>query len=78
MLPEIVGPDFVIELATMTVMYVGTLLGGPELLPELLVHVPPQFGGFGLVEFAKPLKLAGAGPPLSEFRFAHCAPQNVT
>ena len=56
----------------------GTLFGGPELFPGSLVHVPPQFGGFGLVELPKPLKLEGAGPPLSEFLFAHCAPQNVT
>lgn len=78
MLPEIVGPDCVIELATMTMMYDGMLLGGPELLPEVLVHVPPQLGGFGLVTLAKPLKLAGAGPPLSELTRAQCAPQNVT
>ena len=78
MLPEIVGPDFVIELATMTAMNCGTLLGGPELLPGLLVQVPPQIAGLGLVERAKPLKALGAGPPLSEFSFAHCAPQNVT
>ena len=26
----------------------------------------------------KPLKLAGANPPLSELSFHHCAPQKVT
>lgn len=78
MSPEIVGPDFAIELVTTTVINEGTLLGGPELLPGLLVHAPPQIGGFGLVELAKPLKPAGAGPPLNELRFAHCALQNVT
>jgi hypothetical protein len=57
MLPEIVEPDCVIELAAITVMKGGRLLGGPELLPVPLVHVPPQAGGFGLVELAKPLKL---------------------
>jgi hypothetical protein len=78
MLPAIVEPDCVIELAAITVMKGGMLLGGPELLPGSLVHVPPQVGGFGLVELAKPLKLRGAAPLLSEFNRAHCAPQNVT
>lgn len=71
-------PDFVIELDTSTVMYDATLLGGPELLPGSLAQLPPQVGGAVLVEFAKPLKLDGAEPPLSEFNFHHCAPQNVT
>ena len=71
-------PDLVIELETITAMYSGTPLGGPELLPGSLVHVPPQFGGWVLVEFAKPLKLEGAEPPLNEFSLAHCAPQKVT
>ena len=78
MLPEIVPPDCVIELAAITVMNGGTLLGGVELLPVPLVHVPPQAAGFGLVELAKPLKLWGAVPPLREFTEAQCAPQNVT
>lgn len=71
MSPEIAGPDLVIELVTMTAINEGTLGGGPELLPGLLVQTPPQRGGFGLVELAKPLKLEGAGPPLKELRFAH-------
>ena len=78
MSPEITLPDCVIALDTITVMNSGMLLGGPELLPGSLLHVPPQFAGFGVAEFAKPLKLAGADPPLSEFFVAHCAPQNVT
>lgn len=78
MLPDIVEPDFFIELDAITVMYDGTLLGGPELFPGSLVHTPPQVGGFVLVESAKPLKLFDAEPPLREFCFAHCAPQNVT
>src|ERR1044071_3237269 len=78
MLPEIVEPDCVMELAAITVMRGGRLLGGPELLPGLLVHVPPQSAGFGSVDWAKPLKLLGAVPPLKEFSWAHCAPQNVT
>jgi hypothetical protein len=61
MSPLIIGPDFVIELETITVMSAGTLDGGPELLPGSLSHVPPQ-GGFE--QLAKPLKLAGASPPL--------------
>jgi hypothetical protein len=61
--PPIIGPDFVIKLETITVMSDGMLGGGPELLPGSLCHVPPQIGGFGFGELAKPLKLAGV-PPL--------------
>ena len=64
MSPLSIEPDFVIKLETITVMSAGTLGGGPELLPGSLCHVPPQAGGFGFGELAKPLKLAGAGPPL--------------
>ena len=64
MSPLSMEPDFVIELETITVMSAGTLGGGPELLPGSLCHVPPQSGGFGFVQLAKPLKLAGAEPPL--------------
>ena len=67
MLPAIVEPDFVAVLAAIAAMYDGTVLGGPELLPGPLVHVPPQSTGFGAVELAKPLKLLGAWPPLREF-----------
>lgn len=61
MSPLIIGPDFVIKLETITVMSAGTVGGGPEVLPGSLCHVPPQ-GGFA--QLAKPLKLAGAPPPL--------------
>src|SRR4051812_11701166 len=71
-------PFFVTELETITVMYCGMAAGGPELLPGSLVHVPPQMAGAVLVALANPLKLDGAAPPLKEFCFAHCAPQNVT
>ena len=64
MSPLSIEPDFVIKLETITVMSAGTLSGGPELLPGLLRHVPPQAAGFGSGELAKPLKLAGALPPL--------------
>src|SRR5438445_723149 len=78
MLPEITAPDWVIELATITLIVFGTPLGGTELLPGSLFHVPPQAAGFVLVKLAKPLKLTGAGPPLREFCVAHCAPQKTT
>lgn len=61
MSPLSTGPDFVIKLETITVMSAGTVSGGCELLPGSLSHVPPQ-GGFE--QLAKPLKLAGARPPL--------------
>jgi hypothetical protein len=64
MFPLSIGPDFVIKLETITVMSAGTVSGGCELLPGSLCHVPPQAGGFGFVQLAKPLKLAGAVPPL--------------
>ena len=62
--PLSIWPDFVIKLETITVMSAGTVAGGCELLPGSLSHVPPQAGGFGFGELAKPLKLAGAEPPL--------------
>ena len=71
-------PDCTTELDAITVINRGMVLGGPELLPGLLVHVPPQVGGFVLVELANPLKLLGGLPLLSEFECAHCAPQKVT
>ena len=77
-LPEIVAPDFVIELLTITEINAGTLLGGPQLLPGLLVQAPPHIAGFGLVELANPLKLPDTLRPLGEFKSAHCALQNVT
>jgi hypothetical protein len=42
MLPEMPGPDFVIELATMTLMVDGSVAGGLEGAPVPLVQVPPQ------------------------------------
>ncbi len=77
MLPEIFEPDFDVELVTMTAMYAGSgPAGGEALLPGSVLHVPPHCGVAGLT--AKPLKDDGALPPLSEFDFDHCAPQNVT
>ena len=63
MLPLSVDPDFVIELETITVMSAGMVSGGFELLPGSLIHVSPQVGGL-FVQVTKPLKLAGAVPPL--------------
>ena len=78
MLPEITEPDFDVELVTMTVINFGTDAGGGGLFPGSVFQTPPHAGGFVVVTFAKPLKLAGATPPLREFCFAHCAPQKVT
>ena len=51
-LPEMTERDLVIELATMTLMVEGTVDGGLELLPEVVLHVPPQFAGLGVVTSA--------------------------
>ena len=64
MSPLSTEPDFVIKLETITVISAGTVSGGCPLLPGSLVHVSPQIGGFGFVQLTKPLKLAGALPPL--------------
>jgi hypothetical protein len=71
-------PDLVIELAAITLMVEATVAGGDELPPGLVFHVPPHADGLGLGISAKPLNAAGALPWLSEFCFAHWAPQNVT
>jgi hypothetical protein len=75
LLPLITDPDFVILLDAITVINVGTLFGGPELLPESLLHTPPQFGAGPPIELAKPLKADGGVPWLRLFFFAHCEPQ---
>jgi len=69
MLPDMVEPDLLIELESITAIKVGTVAGGAELLRSV-AHVPPQVGGVVLVIPAKPLNAAGAGPPLSELTFA--------
>jgi hypothetical protein len=78
MLPEIVEPDLLIELAAITVMVLGTEFGGGALLPGSVFHVPGQEAGLGVVKRAKPLKVFGAAPPLRVLAFDHWAPQNVT
>src|SRR5438552_16735687 len=70
-LPEIVEPDWLIELETITAMKEGTVAGGSELFPGSVIHIPPQAGGVVLVMLVMPLKALGAGPPLSDLRFAH-------
>lgn len=77
-LPEIVGPDWLMELDAITAMNSGTERGGLELVPGSVVQVSPHRGVLLGVVLAKPVKLAGAGPPLSEFGCDHWAPQKVT
>src|SRR2546421_9118471 len=64
------------ELETITPMYCGTVAGGFELLPGLLVHVPPHVGV--VVPSSNPLKAFGAAPLVIGLFCDHCAPQKVT
>src|SRR5215218_8739718 len=76
-LPEIVDPDLLIELATITAMSCGNGPGGGgALLPGDVVQPVPHVTVGG--DFANPLNEAGAVPPLRLFSFHHCAPQKVT
>ncbi len=76
-LPKIAESDWLTELVTITAMYAGSgPAGGGVLLPGSAVQLMRQLGVVGFS--AKPLKLAGAGPPLTELSFPHCAPQKVT
>jgi hypothetical protein len=69
--PPIVEPDFEIELATRTRMKAGRGGGGgSELPPGPVDQLCPQ-AGLLLGLLAKPLKAAGAGPPLSEVSYDH-------
>src|SRR5262245_38159406 len=80
LLPEIFEPTLVIELDAITAMYGGSVAGGGMLPPALAAQLPPHCGRDMLVgaRLASPLKLDGAGPPLSELRLDHCVPQSVT
>jgi hypothetical protein len=71
LLPLMTEPDSVIELAAITFIKAGTLSGGWQLLPGSLCQVPPHIGGFGFNLLAKPLKLAGAEPPVRWFALRH-------
>ena len=74
--PEIVGPDLVIELETITPMNAGRgPAGGGALLPGSVLQPVWHAGAVGLR--AKPLKAAGAAPPVRELSFHHWAPQKV-
>src|SRR5579862_1842918 len=76
MLPEIVLPDFVTWLVTITAISPGTLAGGGVLLPGSVVQVLPQVGA--VLPSSKPLKLAGPEPVLSALFFHHCDPHQLT
>ena len=76
--PEMTDPDFVMELAAITLMVGGTVGGGPTLLPGSLFQVPPQLAGLGVTTLAKPLNASGADPPLKLLAFAQLDPQKVT
>ena len=82
MSPEIVLPDFATELETSTPMYSGTLAGGAELLPGLVVHGPAHAAGGVLVGSAtvaaKPLNAAGAVPPDRLFCVHQSSAHHVT
>jgi len=75
--PEVVGPFCVAELVTITAIIGGSdPAGGGDEFPGLALQPVPHAGVVGAL--AKPLKLAGALPPVNELRLDHCAPQKVT
>ena len=76
--PEIVRPDLLTVLVTITAIYDGTFVGDPELLPGSVVQVFPQEGGVMLSVVANPLSAAGAEPLVEWFSFCHCDPHHVT
>jgi len=69
-LPLIAETLLVAELETIMVMNRGTVAGGP-VSPVMLVQVPPQLAGLGLVFLANPLNPDGVELPLREFCFGH-------
>ena len=73
--PVIFEPERVTELVTITAMYLGRRPSGAS-SSEPAVQRAWHVGVRGSA--AKPLKLDGAGPPLSEFFFHHFGLQNVT
>jgi len=52
MLPVIDEPDLATELDTMTEMYSGTVAGGVELFPGVLLQDPPHDGSGELLALA--------------------------
>src|SRR5713226_7351577 len=76
-LPKIWDPDCELKPVTSTAMKAGRgPAGDGALLAGSVLQFAPQLGVAGLS--AKPLKLAGAGPPLRLFTFHHSGPQKVT
>jgi hypothetical protein len=71
--PLIVDPFFCTLVDTITLIRPGSVDGGAELLPGRVSQREPHVTLVGLS--AKPFIADGAPPPLSEFFFAHCAPQ---
>src|SRR6516162_10176241 len=74
--PLITDPDLVTWDATIIAVYDGTVAGGGTLFPGFVDHGTPATGSAG--ESSNPLKLAGAGPPLSVFSCGQVSAQNVT
>src|SRR2546429_5338541 len=75
--PLICAPLFTTESVEITPRYAGSgPAGGGALLPGSVFQVSLHVGAAGLL--AKPLNAAGAVPPVTTFRLAHWAPQNVT
>ena len=75
--PEIVGPDLLIELETITAISEGSgPAGRGGLSPGPVVQSVGQAAVGGVV--SKPLNAAGAVPPLRPFSFHHLAPQKLT
>src|SRR6266849_7688989 len=76
MFPLILEPDWVTLLETITLIRPGSVAGGAELLPVVVVQVETQVSAVGLL--AKPFMDDGALPPLKLLSFAHCASQKST
>src|SRR5438874_10080870 len=75
--PTLTDPFCRAELVTITAMYSGSgPVGGGLAFPFAMLQPIPQFGMLNVCP--KPLKLAGAEPPLRRFSLDHWAPQKVT
>jgi hypothetical protein len=74
--PLTVGPDRVTLLETITLIWLGSVVGGAELSPVVAVQVDPHVSAVGLL--AKPFIGDGAVPLLKRLFLAHLAPQKLT
>src|SRR5438876_12035394 len=75
--PALTDPFCLAELVTITAMYSGSgPAGGGLAFPFAMLQPIPQFGKLEVCP--KPLKLAGAEPPLRRLSLDHWASQNVT